>query len=224
MDFDLFPRTGRVPSLLIVGVASVAIWLVFNGNTTRPVISSWRGDAATQNIIAPATGPATSLTAVFGKQTSPGSTGLAADAHPQDMPWGNPADSTRLVMTQGYGVGTHAPAATWGGLDLAIDGDGDGQADPQGSMGAPLYATMSGVIEAKPNTVPAGNHIWIKNGRYKVGYAHMKEFAVQDGQTVKRGDLIGYMGASGQVSGPHLHYHIWQDGVNVNPLDFGVFP
>jgi murein DD-endopeptidase MepM/ murein hydrolase activator NlpD len=91
-------------------------------------------------------------------------------------------------------------------------------------MGAPLYATMSGVIELKPNSMPAGNHLWIKNERYKVGYGHLKDFAVEDGQSVKRGDLIGYMGSTGQSSGPHLHYHIWQDGVNVNPLEYGAMP
>jgi murein DD-endopeptidase MepM/ murein hydrolase activator NlpD len=36
--------------------------------------------------------------------------------------------------------------------------------------------------------------------------------------------LIGYMGSTGQSSGPHLHYHIWKDGVNVNPLEYGAMP
>lgn len=224
MNVDLSPRAGRVPAWLIVAVSIMAMWFMFGNSNPDPVVSVWRGDGATQNAVGAAPPAQSALTGVFGKQAGSQSTGLAAAPQPQDVPWGNPADSTRLVLTQGYGVGTHAPAATWGGVDLAIDGDGDGQADPQGSMGAPLYATMSGVIEARPNTVPAGNHIWIKNDRYKVGYAHMKAFAVQDGQTVKRGDLIGYMGASGQVSGPHVHYHIWQDGVNVDPLGFGAMP
>jgi murein DD-endopeptidase MepM/ murein hydrolase activator NlpD len=45
---------------------------------------------------------------------------------------------------------------------------------------------------------------------------------VQEGQTVKRGDVIGYVGSTGDSSGPHLDYQVWQDGVNVNPLDFGA--
>jgi len=45
---------------------------------------------------------------------------------------------------------------------------------------------------------------------------------VQDGQEVKRGELIGYVGSTGQSSGPHLDYQVWEDGVNVNPLDYGV--
>jgi len=149
---------------------------------------------------------------------------IPAHAAAEDDPWGNPTHSTRVVMTQGYDVGTHAPAAVWGGIDLAIDGDGDGDADPAVSMGAPVYATMNGIVETQADTMPAGNHLWIKNERYKVGYGHLKAFAVENGQTVQRGDLIGYMGSTGQSSGPHLHYHIWQDGINVNPLDFGALP
>ena len=56
----------------------------------------------------------------------------------------------------------------------------------------------------------------------KTGYSHLKDFAVQEGQAVKRGDVIGYVGSTGDSSGPHLDYQVWQDGVNVNPLDFGA--
>lgn len=223
--FDL-PHERRIPLWLIIGVAVLATWFVFGQSSgSTPVISSWGGDGvAAQNAVgAVAAGPQ-SLTALFSKQNAGAAGDLAADPHPQDAPWGNPTGSKNVVLTQGYDVGSHAPAAIWGGLDLAIDGNGDGQADPDGSMGAPLYATMSGVVELNPNSVPAGNHLWIKNEHFKVGYGHMKEFAVADGQTVKRGDLIGYMGSTGQSSGPHLHYHIWQDEVNVNPLNFGALP
>ncbi|PLS80944.1 MAG: M23 family peptidase [Chloroflexi bacterium] len=200
---------------------------MFAGSSASgPVISGWSGDTSmAQNAVGGTKAPQqAALSGLFSKQNSPQSTGLASDPHAQDTPWGNPTDTTRAVMTQGYGVGSHTPAAVWGGIDIAVDGDGDGNADPRGSMGAPLYATMSGVIELDPNSVPAGNHLWIKNEHFKVGYGHLKEFAVQDGQTVQRGDLIAYMGSTGNSSGPHLHYHIWQDGTNVNPLDFGAMP
>jgi murein DD-endopeptidase MepM/ murein hydrolase activator NlpD len=215
----------RVPPWMIVLGAIVAIWLL-SGRTDTPVISGWSGDAvAAQSAVgavAALNGQQPGLTALFSRQSEGASTALAAAPQPQDVPWGNPTDSTRAVMTQGYGVGTHAPAHVWGGVDIAIDGSGDGHADPQGSMGAPLYATMSGVIELTYDSWPAGNHAWIKNDRYKVGYGHMQSFAVENGQTVRRGDLIGYMGSTGQSSGPHLHYHIWEDGANVNPLNFGA--
>jgi murein DD-endopeptidase MepM/ murein hydrolase activator NlpD len=148
--------------------------------------------------------------------------GFGDDARPQ----GNPLGVRNTVMTQGYGVGSHAPAATWGAVDLAIDGNGDGVADPEGTLRHPIYATQSGVVTLAPNSVPAGNHIWVANSQYRTGYSHLDSFAATDGQQVRPGDLIGYVGATGQASGPHLDYQVWamQGGqwVNQNPLDFGA--
>ncbi len=149
-------------------------------------------------------------------------TGRGEPVGDSDIPSSNPLGLPNTVMTQGYGVGSHAPADIWGAVDLALDGDGDGQADPQGTDGTPVYATHNGVVQLSRNTYPAGNHIWLIGDRYKTGYAHLKDFAVQDGQEVKRGDVIGYAGSTGGSSGPHLDYQVWQDGVNVNPLDFGA--
>jgi hypothetical protein len=141
-------------------------------------------------------------------------------------PTGNPLNVSETVMTQGYAVGSHAPAHVWGAIDLAIDGDSDGKADPKGTEGKPVYATHSGVVKTKRNSWPAGNHVWVMNHEYKTGYAHLQEFAVVEGQVVNRGDLIGYVGSTGQSSGPHLDYQVWrvESGrwVNKNPLDFGV--
>ncbi len=148
--------------------------------------------------------------------------GFGGDLRPQ----GNPLGAPNTVMTQGYGVGSHAPAETWGAVDLAIDGNGDGSADPQGSWEHPVYATHSGVVKLTPNSWPAGNHIWVTNDEYRTGYAHLAGFAVADGQQVRPGDLIGYIGSTGQSSGPHLDYQVWamQNGawVNQTPLDFGA--
>lgn len=149
-------------------------------------------------------------------------TGRGALIANANTPSSDPLGVSNTVMTQGYGVGSHAPADIWGAVDLAIDGNGDGQADPQGTDGAPVYATHDGVVQLARDTYPAGNHIWVLGDHFKTGYSHLKDFAVQDGQAVKRGDLIGYVGSTGEASGPHLDYQVWQDGVNVNPLDFGA--
>ncbi len=204
---------------LLLVLAVVAISFSFGASGRPAVVSTWAGDGAPQ--AAPAQQQPNPLAAIFTERGN-AKTGLAADDHDPDMPWGNPTDSAAAVMTQGYGVGTHAPAATWGAIDIALDGNGDGQADPQGTDGAPVYATHRGVVKVTPNSVPAGNHIWVLGERYKTGYAHLKAFAVESGQTVERGQLIGYIGSTGQSSGPHLDYQVWQDGVNVNPLDFGA--
>jgi murein DD-endopeptidase MepM/ murein hydrolase activator NlpD len=139
-----------------------------------------------------------------------------------DIPSSNPLGVPNTIMTQGYDIGSHAPAAIWGGVDLAIDGNGDGQADPDGTFGQPVYATHAGISHVKPDTWPAGNYLAIEGEHYKTAFAHLKEYAVQDGQAVERGQIVGYIGSTGQSSGPHLHYEVWQDGVNVNPLDFGA--
>jgi murein DD-endopeptidase MepM/ murein hydrolase activator NlpD len=217
----------RRPHILAsIIVATILVWLLFGQTQPSVVMSDWNGDPIMAQKVAAAeqsTEQTVGLSAQFNKQVEVTTT-LTTATNPEDVPWGNPTNSAHAVMTQGYGVGTHAPAEIWGGIDLAIDGDGDGRDDPEASWNAPLYATMSGIIELQPNSMPAGNHAWIKNKRYKVGYAHLQSFAVKDGQTVKRGDLIGYMGATGYATGPHLHYHIWEDGINVNPLNYGALP
>lgn len=139
-------------------------------------------------------------------------------------PSGNPLNAPNAVITQGYGIGSHAPAQSWGAIDLALDGNGDGAADPDGTWGRPIYATHAGIITISPNSWPAGNHVWITNEAYRTGYAHLQEFAVSNGQVVQRGDLIGYIGSTGMSSGPHLDYQIWQKQhgvwVNVDPMGF----
>lgn len=224
MSFETFGqhRTGR---WLLVAAATLGIWLLFGSSGQSTVVSTWAGDTPIQAAAPQPLGQP--LTGLFSKEAqapAPGSTGLAADPHDPDMPWGTPVDSTAAVMTQGYGMGSHAPAPVWGAIDIALDGNGDGAADPQGSDGAPIYATHRGVVEVTPNSVPAGNHVWVRGAVYKTGYSHLKGFAVETGQTVERGTLIGYMGSTGHSSGPHLDYQVWKDDVNQNPLEYGALP
>lgn len=136
-----------------------------------------------------------------------------------------PSHGGMTVITQGYGVGTHAPAETWGAVDLAVDSDGDGIADPDATQGTPVIATHSGRVIATPMTWPGGNHVWVVNERYRTGYAHLDRFAVADGAWVEAGDVIGYVGSTGYSTGPHLDYQVWVwrgRWVNVSPLDYGV--
>ncbi len=212
--------SGRILGLAFVAVCIVGVWLRAGGEEVR--MSGWRLQGAA---LAAAGGPQGEATGTRGA----GLSGLALEQQGRGLPGdprprGNPLQAPNTVMTQGYGVGTHAPAEIWGAIDLAIDGDGDGAADPDGSWDQPIYATHSGEVTVTPNSHPAGNHIWIVNDEYRTGYAHLSGFAVSSGQTVRRGDLIGYLGSTGMSSGPHLDYQVWvkQGGawVNVNPLDF----
>ena len=60
------------------------------------------------------------------------------------------------------------------------------------------------------------NHGW---GIYS-GYMHQSEILIKTGDTVETGQLIGLVGGTGRVTGPHLHWEIWAGGVQVDPMDW----
>jgi murein DD-endopeptidase MepM/ murein hydrolase activator NlpD len=128
----------------------------------------------------------------------------------------------QIVITQGYGAGTHAPAAVWGALDFAIDADGDGYAEPGPTRGAPVIATHDGIARVYPGSWPGGNFVRIENRAtgWTTAYGHLDAILVSDGQEVQRGAQIGTVGSSGYATGPHLHYEVWRQGVNVDPTPF----
>ena len=87
--------------------------------------------------------------------------------------------------------------------------------------GTPIYAAGDGVIEMAGWNNGYGKYVRIKhNGTYKTAYAHMSKIAkgVGKGTRVKQGEIIGYVGTTGQSTGPHLHYEVHLDGKQVNPL------
>jgi murein DD-endopeptidase MepM/ murein hydrolase activator NlpD len=88
--------------------------------------------------------------------------------------------------------------------------------------GTPIYAASSGKITTKTfQRRGYGNWLVIDHGRgYETVYAHMSRFAagIKAGDTVKKGQLIGYVGRTGLATGPHLHYELRKDGQQINPL------
>ncbi len=88
--------------------------------------------------------------------------------------------------------------------------------------GTPIYATGDGVIARADNTASGyGNHIVIRHGfGYETLYGHLSKYNCRAGQTVKRGDVIGYVGSTGRSEAPHLHYEVHKGGEVVNPLNF----
>jgi murein DD-endopeptidase MepM/ murein hydrolase activator NlpD len=148
---------------------------------------------------------------------------VAFVASADGTPYGCPvATSGRAVITQGYGVGTHAPAAIWGGLDLAVDGDGDGQAEVAATRGVLVFAPHAGDARVTLNSWPGGNYVRVTNSQsgWATAYAHLDQVFVSDGQWLEAGTVIGTIGATGQTSGPHLHYEVWRNGVNVDPSPY----
>jgi len=88
--------------------------------------------------------------------------------------------------------------------------------------GTPIYATADGVVKhAGWKANGFGNHVVINHGYgYETLYAHMSKVAVKNGQKVKRGQVIGYVGNTGLSAGPHCHYEVHINGKRVNPINY----
>ena len=84
--------------------------------------------------------------------------------------------------------------------------------DPRGlaAAGPPVVAMQGGtVVKAGWNAGGYGNFVVIDHGNgYRTLYGHLQKYAVVVGQTVKRGDVIGYVGSTGKSTGPHLHFEV----------------
>ena len=84
-------------------------------------------------------------------------------------------------------------------------------------IGTEIYATGDGIVEKVGWVGGYGRTIMINHGfGYKTRYAHCSKYKCRKGQKVKRGDLIGFVGNTGQSSGPHLHYEVIVNGKKIN--------
>ncbi|MFN2601560.1 MAG: M23 family metallopeptidase [Gemmatimonadaceae bacterium] len=92
--------------------------------------------------------------------------------------------------------------------------------DFAGTLGAPVRAANRGVVALVANFFLAGNVVYIDHGAGIVtGYFHLSRTLVAEGDTVARGQQIGLVGATGRVTGPHLHWSARYGALTVNPLD-----
>jgi murein DD-endopeptidase MepM/ murein hydrolase activator NlpD len=85
--------------------------------------------------------------------------------------------------------------------------------------GTPIMASGAGTITRARWCGGGGNCVKIKhNSTYQTIYAHMKNFArgIKEGKKVKQGQIIGYVGSTGMSTGPHLHYEVIVNGLQVN--------
>lgn len=89
-------------------------------------------------------------------------------------------------------------------------------------QGTPIYATADGVVTtAGFSNGGYGNHVVINHGYgYETLYGHMFRVKVRVGQSVKRGDLIGWVGSTGKSTGPHCHYEVHKNGQKLDPIYF----
>lgn len=87
------------------------------------------------------------------------------------------------------------------------------------SIGTPILATSDGTITKAERR--GGNGIYVKikhNDTYETQYLHMKKYNVKVGQFVRQGDVIGWVGMTGNTGGPHVCYRFWKNGKEVDPF------
>ncbi|HEX7656960.1 MAG TPA: M23 family metallopeptidase [Sphingomonas sp.] len=87
--------------------------------------------------------------------------------------------------------------------------------------GTPVYASADGVVGKAEWFGGYGNYIQIEHGgEIETRYGHLSGYAVSAGEHVHKGELIGYVGATGDATGPHLHYEVRIAGDAVNPMPY----
>lgn len=107
----------------------------------------------------------------------------------------------RRIAVYGYKVRPHK------GTDFAAD------------IGTPIMATANGTVTKSSYTGGNGNYVKIRhNATYETQYLHMKKRNVKVGQFVKQGDVIGWVGMTGNTGGPHVCYRFWVNGKQVDPF------
>lgn len=90
--------------------------------------------------------------------------------------------------------------------------------DFRASHGTPIYAATDGRVTFAGRNGGHGNFVRLAHaGNLGTGYAHMSRIAVSNGQQVRRGQVIGYVGSTGLSTGPHLHYEMYRNGRTIDP-------
>ncbi|MGO1590982.1 MAG: murein hydrolase activator EnvC family protein [Ancrocorticia sp.] len=158
------------------------------------------------------------------KQQSSGSSSSAAKSAPVSNPSGSwliPTVPAPVYVTSPFGMRQYPFGGVWmhNGVDL------------RSSCGEAQVAPADGVVA---KTVPApgnsthGNQIFINLGvvngsSYVAVTNHLSSFNVSAGQSVKQGQVIGWTGQTGQVTGCHVHMEVWKNGSVVDPMSFPAF-
>jgi murein DD-endopeptidase MepM/ murein hydrolase activator NlpD len=91
--------------------------------------------------------------------------------------------------------------------------------DYAAAIGTPIMSTANGTVVESRYKGGNGNYVKVRhNGTYSTQYLHMSKRAVKVGDVVKQGEVIGYIGMTGNTGGPHVCYRFWRNGKQVDPL------
>jgi len=111
--------------------------------------------------------------------------------------------------------------STMGYRQDPITGDSDFHPglDIAGDRGEPVHVTAAGTVRESGYQTGYGNIVTVDHGfGLQTRYGHLLSYSVKPGDTVKRGDVIGRVGATGRATGYHLHYEVLANGRLLNPL------
>ena len=131
-----------------------------------------------------------------------------------EMPSINPIQRGKFWYSSGFGYRKHpltGKRQMHRGLDISA------------RISTPVSATADGKVLSITKDAYLGRCVKIyHNSQYTTAYAHLHRYAegLKKGSVVKRGDIIGYVGASGRTTGPHLHYEVWENGRPRNPKKY----
>lgn len=130
--------------------------------------------------------------------------------------WIKPVTGANVRITSGYGS---RPSSTAGastnheGIDIGAP------------YGTPVKAAANGIVNFAGSAGGYGNAIYIDNGtiegkRVSSRYGHLNRYIVASGTKVTQGQTIGYVGSTGNSTGPHLHFEVRENGKAVNPISY----
>jgi murein DD-endopeptidase MepM/ murein hydrolase activator NlpD len=120
--------------------------------------------------------------------------------------------TTARALSSGFGLRVHP---VMGGIRMHKG------IDLPASTGTPIHATADGVVGKADWFGGYGLCVELEHGaNMETRYGHMSRIAVAEGQMVRKGDVIGYVGSTGRSTGSHLHYEVRIAGQAVNPMPY----
>jgi len=182
-------------------------------DTLRARLAATRGEYPVERLtVAPTFGrPPDSALAARMKREADRATAVAVASHETPRLWTKPFLHPRDArITSGFGRGREFNGTVTSrhmGTDFA------------GATGEPVHAANRGVVRIVGRFYLGGNVIYIDHGAgLTSAYLHLSRQLVAEGDTVERGEVIGKVGATGRVTGPHLHFIVRYGRVTVDPL------
>ena len=204
-------KGGRIPNETRAAIKRMMVYMGDAGTTKNASVSS---DGA-QNT--PFKGYFEAAPAIGKKSPDGGFEATPVDnEYDWDGKFSKPYTGPNPQVTSPYGMRNHPTKGKYlkhNGVDL------------HSPEGAPQYATAPGVVEFAKSYGGCGNAVKIKHGehaghQWSTMHCHLSRMDVKAGQQVKAGTQIGLTGHTGNVTGPHIHYEVQQDGVAVEPTQF----